>query len=439
MKQIPLLLALLFAVPLAANEISPLPDPLSLQQALSLIDESHPELMQAGLDKQYSEVDLLDATARNNFRVDLDGRLRWTEPSSSNPTRDDDDHRLSLIVSKPLYDGGLTTARQEAARLAGLSADIDYEYLKKQYSIKVMQDFFNIILADLRAARDIEALATAFVRMDRAEDRNELGQVSDIDLLQLRSEYEQGRIKLYTSEGEARQTRLALALSLNRPGQQPSQLTPPELDVNGRSLQEYEEILDRILGKNPQLAALNYKIAAAKSRIEAARSSGKPKVTAMLERAEQTRTTATDDDWRVGMEMSVPLYDGGTTDAAVKKAHLDLNLLMYQRQQYELQLRAEVRQIAEQFRILKASRDASVAFNDYRELYMDRSRALYDLEVKTDLGDAMIQISEAHVRDAQQRFEMALLLAQLNLLAGEPVMDWDAFTTKDPAPEGGGV
>ena len=111
--------------------------------------------------------------------------------------------------------------------------------------------------------------------MDRAEDRNELGQVSDIELLQLRSDYEQGRIKLYTSEGEARQTRLALALSLNRPGQQPSQLTPPELDVNGRSLPEYEEILDRILNKNPQLTVLNYKIAAAKSRIEAARSSGK--------------------------------------------------------------------------------------------------------------------------------------------------------------------
>ena len=167
MKAMLMALSLGMLVPALAAAIEPLPDPLSLDQALSLIDETHPELMQAGLDKQYSEVDLLDATARNNFRVDVDGRLRWTEPSSDNPIREDKDHRLSIIVSKPLYDGGLTLAREEAARLSGLSADIDYEYLKKQHAITVMQNFFNIILADLRSARDIEALATLFVRMDR--------------------------------------------------------------------------------------------------------------------------------------------------------------------------------------------------------------------------------------------------------------------------------
>jgi outer membrane protein TolC len=416
-----------------------LPDPLSLEQALSLIDETHPDLLQAGLDKQYSEVELEDAAAQNNFRVDVDGRLRWTEPGSGNPTRDDEDHRLSLIVSKPLYDGGLTSARQEAARLSGMSADMDYDYARKQYALAIMQHFFNIILADLRAARDTEALATAFVQMDRAEDRNELGQVSDIELLELRSDYQQARIQLYKNEGEARTTRQALALSLNRPGQQPSQITPPRLDVNGRTLLEFKDLVARILDRNPQVVALNHSIAAAKSRVEAARSGGKPKVTAVLERAEQSRTTASDDKWRIGMEMAVPLYDGGVTDAAVKRANLDLNKLMYQRQQYELQLRAEVRELTERFRVLKATRDASLAFTDYRELYMDRSRALYDLEVKTDLGDAMIQISEAHVRDAQQKFEMALLLAQLNLLAGEPVMNWDALTIKDASPKGGGA
>gem|GEM_PF-4632036 len=85
-----------------------------------------------------------------------------------------------------------------------------------------------------------------------------------------------------------------------------------------------------------------------------------------------------------------------------------------------------------------AERDANLAFTDYRELYMDRSRALYDLEVKTDLGDAMIQISEAHLRDASQRFKMTLLIAQLNLLAREPIMKWDALTAKKTDIEGSG-
>ena len=86
--------------------------------------------------------------------------------------------------------------------------------------------------------------------------------------------------------------------------------------------------------------------------------------------------------------------------------------------------------MAEQFRVLNARYEASQAFADYRELYMDRSRALYELEVKTDLGDAMIQISASHLRSARQQFELSLLLAQINFLAGEPIMKWDALTNK---------
>ena len=434
------MLALMFCVGVHAESSAPLPDPLSLQQAINLIDDTHPELMQARLAGQYAEVDLEDADAQNNIRLDLEGRLRWTETSSINPiAKDRDDHRLSLVLSKPVYDGGLTEARKQAAEMSGLSSEIDYGFVRDRYTITVMQQFLDIILADLAAARDTEALATAFVRMDRAEDRNELGQVSDIELLELQSQYQDVRVRLYNSEGEVRRTRQALALTLNRPGQQPSQITPPQLDVNGRNLLEFEQVLEKVMKNNPQLLAMNHDIAAARSKIEAARSMSKPRVTARLERAEQSRDLSSADKWRIGMEMAMPLYDGGVSGAAVKRAHLDVNNLMYRRQQYELQLRAEVRKLFEQFRVLKAGQDASVAFYDYRELYMDRSRALYDLEVKTDLGDSMIQISEAHFKTAKQQFEMALLLAQLTLLAGEPVMYWVALSSREKVAEGGGA
>jgi len=402
-----------------------------------MIDEDHPALLNAKLEASYAETDRQSARASDSIRVDIDGRLRWTESHVDNSiTKDPEDHHLSLIVSKPLYDGGYSTASKLAAEQSSLSAGIDYAYFRNRYSITVMQQFFDIILADLRAARDVEAMSVAFVRMDRAEDNHSLGKLSDIELLEFQSNFQQSRIRVYNSEGEARQTRLSLALTLNRPGQQPSQLTPPELDVNGRELPEYATLLEKILSGNPELKAINHQVEAARSRVVAARSNSKPKVTALLERAEQSRETSTADKWRVGVEMSMPLYDGGYSRAAVNRAQLDVNKLVYKRYQHELDLRSQVREIAEKFRVLGAERDANLAFTDYRELYMDRSRALYDLEVKTDLGDAMIQISEAHLRDARQRFEMALLIAQLNLLAGEPIMQWDALTTRTTESEG---
>ena len=427
-------------LPVSAADVSPLPDPLSLEQALQSIDENHPVLLNARLDGQYAKADLLTTNANNSVRVDLDGRLRWTESNVDLPITDDSkDHQLTLIVSKPIYDGGLTVANQRAAESSGVSADIEYSYEKDRYTITVMQRFFNIVLADLEASRDTEAMATAFVQMDRAEDNHDLGRISDIDLLELQSAYQKSRVKVYNSDGNARKTRQLLALALNRPGQQPSQITVPALDVSGRVLLGYDELLDKVLSGNPRLTAMNHSIEAARSRITAAKSGNKPKVTALLERAEQSRVTATDDKWRVGVEWTMPIYDGGVSDAAVRRAHLDLNQRTYQRQQYELELRAQVRELTEKFRVLNAEKDSNLVFADYRELYMDRSRALYDLEVKTDLGDAMIQISEAHLRDARQRFELSLLLAQLNLLAGEPIMQWGALTNKNTQPTGRGL
>jgi len=405
-----------------------------------MIDEGHPALLQARLGEQYAETDLLAANASNSIRVDLDGRLRWTESQLDIPlTSDSKDHRLGLVVSKPVYDGGYAAANRQAAQLSGTSAGLDYDYARKRYAITVMQQFFNIILADLEVARDTEEMSTVFVRMDRAQDNHELGRISDVQLLELQSAYQESRVRMYNSEARARQTRQALALSLNRPGQQPSQLTPPDLDVSRRVLPEYEELLGRILSGNPRQIALDRSIEAARARITAAKSGSKPKLTALIERAEQSRDTATSDKWRVGVEWSMPIYDGGLNDSAVRRAHLDVNKLMYQRQQLELELRAQVREIVEQFRILNAEHDSNLAFTDYRELYMDRSRALYELEVKTDLGDAMVNISESQLRSARQRFEMALLLAQLNLLAGEPVMKWDALSKAKPETEGGSL
>jgi len=320
-----------------AESTASLPDPLSLEQALQMIDEDHPALLKAKLDGQYAETDMQSAIASNSVRVDVDGRLRWTESHVDNPiTNDPKDHRLSLVVSKPLYDGGYSTASKQAAEQSGLSAGIDYAYFRNRYSITVMQQFFDILLADLRTARDTEAMSAAFVRMDRAEDNHSLGKLSDIELLEFQSNFQQSRIKVYNSEGEARQTRLSLALTLNRPGQQPSQLTPPELDVNGRELPEYESLLEKVLSGNPELKAIQHQVEAARSRVVAARSSSKPKVTALLERGEQSRKTSTADKWRVGVEMSVPLYDGGHSQAAVSRAQLDVNKLIYKRYQHEL-------------------------------------------------------------------------------------------------------
>ena len=57
---------------------------------------------------------------------------------------------------------------------------------------------------------------------------------------------------------------------------------------------------------------------------------------------------------------------------------------------------------------------------DYRELYIDRARYLYDIEDQADLGDSMVQQSAAAYFNARTEVDLALTYERLALLTGRP-------------------
>jgi hypothetical protein len=54
----------------------------------------------------------------------------------------------------------------------------------------------------------------------------------------------------------------------------------------------------------------------------------------------------------------------------------------------------------------------------YRELYLDWSRANYEMEVKADLGDAMVRLSDAQLALTKTDFATELGWEQLRVLLG---------------------
>lgn len=68
--------------------------------------------------------------------------------------------------------------------------------------------------------------------------------------------------------------------------------------------------------------------------------------------------------------------------------------------------------------------------SEFRELYLDRSRAMYELEWKTDLGDSMVKVSDTRYRLAQVNYEAAIARAKLDALLGK-----DVFPVKEKQSE----
>lgn len=87
----------------------------------------------------------------------------------------------------------------------------------------------------------------------------------------------------------------------------------------------------------------------------------------------------------------------------------------------EMELRQAFIELQLRLDILKVAAERAEAEILWRDYYLERSRTLYEQEVKSDLGDAMTQQSKVRLQKQQIQFCQALTLAELNALQGKPV------------------
>ena len=232
----------------------------------------------------------------------------------------------------------------------------------QQTRLQVMRRFFDVVEADVAAARDEEAMAVAYVQLDRARNRQELGQRSELEVAELDARYQRVRRSRYASVAAQRATRSLLANSLGRPDDLPSDVVPPSLSPPFPELDDVDVLLKEAEKGNAVLA--------------------------------QWRRNAVSDP------TLQPLAD-----------------------QLETDLREAVLELWLEYSVLRVDLDSASASQLLRDLTLDRSRALYELEAKADLGDAMAQQTAARLGRMKTEYRMMMVLATLDALRGRSAPD----------------
>jgi outer membrane protein TolC len=341
------------------------------------------------------------------------------QPSYRSPDPSSNDSQAQLVVRKRLYDFGLSRSRREAAQQRISGAEARYLDVRQQRRLEIMQRYFDVLLADLAYTRENEALATAFVAVDKARDRNELGQLSDVELLELESRYQDARTRWTNSAGKQRATRARLAIALNRPADLPSDLEMPPAPDWPERLPEFEPLWDKVRAHSPLLAAQRAQVRAAEQALRAAQANDNPTISGEAEAGVYNRPTGSTHPLAIGLVLEIPLYQGGEHRARVAAARADLGARQAELAQTEHRLRQRLLELWLELDELKVRRDRVRAQDDYRGLYLDRSRALYELEVRADLGDAMVQTSAVRSREAEVQLRWFMVQAELRALTGE--------------------
>ncbi len=401
-----------------------LPDPLTFDYALQQAqDLNHHILISAQANVVRAESELSSALAPTSLNASLILRAAYIEPSEFSLDQDNDDHLARLSVSKQLYDFGQTDLKVESANATLESSRSYMDYLIGLRQLDIARRYFEVILADLRYAWDNEAMAIAYVNFDKAQDRHALNQISDVALLEAENDYQAVRLQRNMSENTQRSSRALLAEVMNKPGALPSQLQRPQLTYHQQEVPEFEQLLKQAMQDNPQLKHLTVLAEAAQKRMQAARHQQRPTLNAELEMSEYSRDSGSNDDLRASLNLTIPLLENDAMKSQValyRSQWLSNRAALLETQS---RVRQRVLELWQAIRLAKTRREQVTVMQDYRELSLDRSRALYEMEATTDLGDAMVAISEVRYRQAEADFQLALAWMELKLLLGQNVYE----------------
>lgn len=395
-----------------------LPEPLTLDYALGLIDAPHPRLQAAAAERASALAQRDLAAAAYGLNAGVNAEALWSEPADIAFDQSYDDSQAGVYLRKRLYDFGRTRGQVGAAEARVSGHESRYADARLQRGLDILDSYLNVLLADLRFRVQDEAMAIAYVRMDRANDRHELGQISDIERFEADTLYQETRSARYLAQAAQRTARVRLAEALNRPGQLSSDLAEPDLSVADREPPALEALLGEVMQANPHMQALRAEAEAAREHIHAARALERPIITGRAEANEYRRETGDNAPWAVGVQLEVPLFTGGRGSAERAQARAELMRSEAELAKAQLELRQTVQSLWEEIQVLRASRDETRTRLDYRELYLDRSRALYEMEMNADLGDAMVVSSEARLRQAELDYRLLQNWARLNVLRG---------------------
>ena len=370
---------------------------------------------------------LAGAAARNGMAgqdaVIARSRLlpQWNLSATQYRSRPDEGsgHVYSSQISQTVFDLG-RLREWNAADAQARAQDSLYRAAEQDLCARVAAAYFGVLSA--QASLDTaEANESAFAaQVDQAQARFDSGLSASADLEQARAYAGIAR----TGTVAARQSLLDAKEALAEiTGRQPGKLAPlvPELPAIAPTPTAPDAWVERALALNPELAASRLQLTAAESSVAAARAGHLPTLSFGVDTNRQRgsgifaptdmRTTS-----QLALTLNIPIFAGGATQAATRKASLARDA---QREQLEADRRALTREVRGQYEsVLGAltqieAGHASVVAADKA---LESTRAGQQLGTRT-MTDLLLGIqTQAQARNAEaqarHRYVLATLLLQ---------------------------
>lgn len=311
-----------------AGTPAPAPDPLvlDLPTALRHALESSPRLVEARSRVAEADYRVDEAYVPAYPNLGLTAGYTHIDPQidvAFGPQRVEivapDNYRVGLSIQQNLLTFGRLEWGTEAAELQRQAAESDL--LTAERAVLEQAD---LMYREAFAARQGVAVARESLEANRqqladSEAMVKEGVAAPFDVIRSRSEVLAAESQLLVAEKRRDTAALRLAVYLGLPTDRPLELAaPPDAPPPPEGL---EGVVDRAFQARPELQALRYAAEAADARVALAGAQDNPTLRLSTEYVRQNAVAFTRDyQWATGVQLAVPLFDGGLTAARVGQA-----------------------------------------------------------------------------------------------------------------------
>ena len=302
----------------------------------------------------------------------------------------------------------------------------DKDYLLKlanyERKILVMRAFFDTNLATLYRQYILEQLAMDAIYYNRSKDFYPYGRTSDVELLEKETNMLLSSAKNYNAEENIYNNKSRLANLLELDVKQIPELERPNLQAYfEKKVFDNAKLLELALKNDPKMEQYNQKMQFLNRKLANLKNDYDIQVGSIAMYGNEPQKTIEDENnrWEARLTLRVPFYDGEKNSNEMQAIQISKNKLQIATDKYKTELSLKIDDLVSKLNYLKRLEKAYKVQFDYRNLYLEKSRIDYDLNRKSDLGDAMVQLSKAEYELEKNRYDFVITYETLNLLVGE--------------------
>ena len=284
-----------------------------------------------------------------------------------------------------------------------------------------MRAFFDVVLADMRYETILQRLAISAIREGRVRDDYEQQSASEVTLLEKQTQTQLDVGKRIEAESKQISTRAKLAQLLNVAYEnRPDEIVKPNFKaLVQQAPQEFEVWQEKVAKSNPKLNELSLELANLKQVLNQEKNNHEILVVSNARLGEQAYQREKNGNWRVGLNLTMPLGDSSTQKKKIAQLLLKIKQKQLSIEQLKHTLNQEALALFLKLKTLKQAHKALVTELDYRDLYLELARANYEMQIKSDIGYAMTNLTDTEWKLAKNEFDYVVTLTKLKQLAGE--------------------